>query len=213
MVIIVKQYNWSKYSTPELAPLQQIVEHESSIMAWHTGPLKLVTHIPSAKGTGEQLLIFGIALSSIGFVASKAMIPANPLNVGGFLWMVSFFVTGAILTNCMRAGVDGEGRRFDRRIDRFKERAAMIDRLDLIEEPVAIQVLPGETGEIGSKTYVFFQGRLAKKWATDHSTQISRNPLKIIVTDKNEKILEIAESPGKNLISNHLRAKIVPIRQ
>lgn len=181
---------------PELAPLQLAVEHGTFIMAWHQGPFKLVTNIASVAGRGEEILLLATAINSIETVALRAFIPANLESVGGFFWISSLILSAEILTTLMSAVVNDKGRLYDRYVDRCNERKAMFNRLDLIEESIAVEVLPKEQGATVSKTYVFGAGRLAKQGARIFMGNYFSNPLKIFVTGRDDQVLEIAEMPG-----------------
>ncbi len=181
---------------PEQAPFHQMVEHGTSIKAWHMGPFKLATQIPSVAGRGEGLLLVGTVLSSIQTVALRAFIPANLGSMGGCLWFASFLFSAGMATFLMKSLVDGTGRSIDRFVDNGNERRAMLSRLDHIKEAVVIEVLPRGHNLAVSKTYAFGVGRLAKQGAGFFKNNFLSHPMKIFVKDGNAQVLEVAELPG-----------------
>ncbi len=188
---VIAEFNGSRYPTPEVAPLQRTVEHDTSIQAWHNGPFKLVTHIPPFAVERKQKLALGVCLSALSTIASLSF----NCPVGSCL----VFASMALLIGDSDPWIVGESTaERDRDEDCMREREVMIDRLGFVEEPVAIEVLPGWHNEASSKTYDFSQGHFAKAWAMEHRDRYSTNFWKIMVKDSNDQILEMAGSPGTN---------------
>ncbi len=188
--------NWAKYPVEGDAPIQKIVEHGSPIKAWHSGPLKLMTHIPSSAGLGARLLRIGTAVSAVETLALGAYMPESVVSVGGFMWGTTLALSAVILATLVQSVVDGRGPGYDQRVDQYKERVAMLNRLSQISEPVAIVVFPGCQSDTCSKTYTYGVGRLTKQGIGTFMEGHARNTLDIYVKNADGQILEKARLPG-----------------
>lgn len=188
MTSVIIYYHGSKYPMPLQAPEQQVVEFDTSIKAWHDGPLRLVTQIPSISVRNNEKLFTGIWFSAISAIAS--------FSFPGFAGRCLVGISVASLLCVSDTWIGGPSTpELERYQDCIRERKAIMERLELIEGSVAIEVLPGRhDGTV--KTYDFSRGHFAKAWAVEHQDQYCGNPLKIIVRDSGNRILEIAESPG-----------------
>jgi hypothetical protein len=187
--MVIAEYNGAINRLPNVAPQREVVELQTSIRAFHNGPLQLATNLaatpPMTQETANAVGVAGLASFAGGFVLGGPF---------GFLMGVAGVVAGLSAATTTPQGRLEQANEYDR----FRERGHLVARLRQLQNQIDLEVLTVEGQPTVSKTYKFGTGRLAYDWI--YSGPIYwKNPLNVMLKDPDGNILEIASLPRLNI--------------